>query len=33
MQKDGGGSVINISSIGGIVGMEGSSPNTAAKGT
>lgn len=32
MQKVGGGSVINISSIGGIVGMAGSSPYTAAKG-
>lgn len=32
MQKAGGGSVINISSIGGIVGMAGSSPYTAAKG-
>ncbi len=32
MQKAGGGSLINISSIGGIVGMAGSSPYTAAKG-
>ncbi|MCC2251567.1 MAG: SDR family NAD(P)-dependent oxidoreductase [Bacillota bacterium] len=32
MQKQGGGSVINISSIGGIVGMAGTSPYTAAKG-
>lgn len=32
MQKAGAGSVINISSIGGIVGMAGSSPYTAAKG-
>ncbi|WP_066073134.1 SDR family NAD(P)-dependent oxidoreductase [Neobacillus soli] len=32
MQKAGGGSVINISSIGGIVGMAGTSPYTAAKG-
>ncbi|UQW96957.1 SDR family oxidoreductase [Rummeliibacillus sp. G93] len=32
MQKVDGGSVINISSIGGIVGMAGSSPYTAAKG-
>jgi len=32
MKKAGGGSVINISSIGGIVGMAGSSPYTAAKG-
>lgn len=32
MQKTGAGSVINISSIGGIVGMAGSSPYTAAKG-
>lgn len=32
MQKAGGGSVINISSIGGIVGMAGSSAYTAAKG-
>lgn len=32
MQKFNGGSVINISSIGGIVGMAGSSPYTAAKG-
>jgi NAD(P)-dependent dehydrogenase (short-subunit alcohol dehydrogenase family) len=32
MQKSGGGSLINISSIGGIVGMAGSSPYTAAKG-
>lgn len=32
MQKAGGGSVVNISSIGGIVGMAGSSPYTAAKG-
>lgn len=32
MQKVGGGSVINISSIGGIIGMAGSSPYTAAKG-
>lgn len=32
MQKVGAGSVINISSIGGIVGMAGSSPYTAAKG-
>ncbi|MCH1625983.1 SDR family NAD(P)-dependent oxidoreductase [Ferdinandcohnia quinoae] len=32
MQKVGGGSLINISSIGGIVGMAGSSPYTAAKG-
>lgn len=32
MQKAGGGSTINISSIGGIVGMAGSSPYTAAKG-
>ena len=31
-QKAGGGSLINISSIGGIVGMAGSSPYTAAKG-
>ena len=28
MQKAGGGSVINISSIGGIVGMAGSNPYT-----
>ncbi|MFD1065625.1 SDR family NAD(P)-dependent oxidoreductase [Oceanobacillus locisalsi] len=32
MQKAGGGSVINISSIGGLVGMAGTSPYTAAKG-
>ncbi|WP_136604972.1 SDR family NAD(P)-dependent oxidoreductase [Paenibacillus dokdonensis] len=32
MQKNGSGSVINISSIGGIVGMAGSSAYTAAKG-
>ncbi len=32
MQKVGGGSIINISSIGGIVGMAGTSPYTAAKG-
>ncbi|UQZ86098.1 Cyclopentanol dehydrogenase [Paenibacillus konkukensis] len=32
MQKAGGGSLINISSIGGIVGMAGTSPYTAAKG-
>lgn len=32
MKKAGGGSVVNISSIGGIVGMAGSSPYTAAKG-
>nr|WP_042360040.1 glucose 1-dehydrogenase [Geomicrobium sp. JCM 19055] len=32
MKKTGAGSVINISSIGGIVGMAGSSPYTAAKG-
>ncbi|WP_088548822.1 SDR family NAD(P)-dependent oxidoreductase [Paenibacillus aquistagni] len=32
MKKAGGGSLINISSIGGIVGMAGSSPYTAAKG-
>jgi NAD(P)-dependent dehydrogenase (short-subunit alcohol dehydrogenase family) len=32
MQKAGAGSVVNISSIGGIVGMAGSSPYTAAKG-
>lgn len=32
MQEAGGGSVINISSIGGIVGMAGTSPYTAAKG-
>lgn len=32
MQKAGGGSIINISSIGGIVGMAGTSPYTAAKG-
>ncbi|GEN87099.1 glucose 1-dehydrogenase [Oceanobacillus sp. FSL W8-0428] len=32
MQKAGGGSLINISSIGGLVGMAGSSPYTAAKG-
>ncbi|MFD0694418.1 SDR family NAD(P)-dependent oxidoreductase [Paenibacillus sp. GCM10027628] len=32
MQKAGEGSVVNISSIGGIVGMAGSSPYTAAKG-
>lgn len=32
MQNNGTGSVINISSIGGIVGMAGSSPYTAAKG-
>lgn len=32
MKKAGGGSIINISSIGGIVGMAGSSPYTAAKG-
>ncbi|CAH0311664.1 Cyclopentanol dehydrogenase [Peribacillus sp. Bi96] len=32
MQKVGRGSVINISSIGGIVGMAGTSPYTAAKG-
>lgn len=32
MKKAGGGSLINISSIGGIVGMAGTSPYTAAKG-
>lgn len=32
MKKSGSGSVINISSIGGIVGMAGTSPYTAAKG-
>lgn len=32
MQKNGKGSVVNISSIGGLVGMAGSSPYTAAKG-
>ncbi|MBN6885685.1 NAD(P)-dependent dehydrogenase (short-subunit alcohol dehydrogenase family) [Cytobacillus horneckiae] len=32
MKKAGGGSIINISSIGGIVGMAGTSPYTAAKG-
>lgn len=32
MQKNGSGSVVNISSIGGLVGMAGSSPYTAAKG-
>lgn len=32
MQKAGGGSVINVSSIGGLVGMAGTSPYTAAKG-
>lgn len=32
MQKNNGGSIINISSIGGIVGMAGTSPYTAAKG-
>lgn len=32
MQKAGGGSVVNISSIGGLVGMAGTSPYTAAKG-
>ncbi|KPN94692.1 SDR family NAD(P)-dependent oxidoreductase [Lysinibacillus sp. ZYM-1] len=32
MQKAGGGSIVNISSIGGIVGMAGTSPYTAAKG-
>lgn len=32
MKKSGGGSVINISSIGGIVGMAGTSPYTGAKG-
>lgn len=32
MKRAGGGSIINISSIGGIVGMAGTSPYTAAKG-
>ncbi len=32
MKKAGGGSIINISSIGGLVGMAGTSPYTAAKG-
>ncbi|MFE6168596.1 glucose 1-dehydrogenase [Viridibacillus arvi] len=32
MQKNGSGSVVNISSIGGLVGMAGSSPYTASKG-
>ncbi|SDI91135.1 short chain dehydrogenase [Natribacillus halophilus] len=32
IQKAGGGSVVNISSIGGLVGMTGTSPYTAAKG-
>jgi len=32
MKNSGGGSIINISSIGGIVGMAGTSPYTAAKG-
>ncbi|KQL53970.1 short-chain dehydrogenase [Heyndrickxia shackletonii] len=32
MKKAGGGSIVNISSIGGLVGMAGTSPYTAAKG-